>query len=459
MQSMIRPEESVLQELPREIVKRGERAGASDVMGQVEVEKRRMVRFSNNSVTVVKTWDVVSPVIYLGFGTRSIASRLGDTSTATIDRTMGQMLPAVKALPASVESHLAKGPFQYKQISGLYDSKIPPLEGELVDYVESAINASLEAGAKRVSGVLSSYHWRKALSTSTGVEGSSEQTMIELSMRSFAEEDDASGQGISVSTTLKDFDPSKAGEESGTFAKTSLKPEQGEEGKYNVVFGPSIFANLINSVAFSTSAFAVEAGFSFLGDKLGQKVASEQLTLVDDRLRANGPGAVAFDDEGFPSQTHGLIEKGTFKMLVHDSRTAARFKASPTGNAVWDSDFGQIVPIPTCLVAESGGMTREELFEMAGDGLYITNNWYTRFQNYSTGDFSTIPRDAMFRIENGRLGRPVKGLRVSDNLLRMLKAVRGVSRERKWVRWWEVSIPTYLGHFLVNQVGITRSTG
>ncbi len=457
MQSAVQTTQSILQDLPREIVKHGLKAGAVDVMGQVEVEKRRMVRFSNNSVTVVKTWDVVSPVIYLGFGTRSIASRLSDTSTTTIDKTISQMLSAVKALPETVESHLAKGPFQYKRISGLFDSKIPHLEGELTDHVDSAINASLGTGAKRVSGVVSSYHWRKAVSTSTGVDASSEQTLIESSLRSFAE-DDASGQGISVSTSLKDFEPAKAGKESGMFAKMSLKPEQGKEGKCNVVFAPSIFANLINSVGFSASAFAVEAGFSFLGDKLGQKVASEQLTLTDDRLRADGPGSMAFDDEGHPSQVNPLIEKGVFKMFVHDSRTAAKFKSSPTGNAVWDTDFGQIVPFPTSLIIEPGNVAREELFEMAGDGLYITNNWYTRFQNYRTGDFSTIPRDAMFRIENGKLGAPVKGLRVSDNLLRILQSIRGVSRDRKWVRWWEVSIPTYLGHFLVDQVGITKST-
>ncbi len=457
MQSVVQETQSILKDLPRQIVQRGIKAGSSDVVGQVEVEKRRMIRFSNNSVTVVKTWDVVSPVVYLGFGTRSIASRLGDTSSSTIDQTIARMLPAVKALPETVESHIPKGPFQYSSVPGLHDSKIPQLEGELTDYVEAAINASLEEGAKRVSGVLSSYHTRKSLMTSTGVETSTELTLIEISLRSFAE-DDASGQGISVSTTLRDFDPPGAGRESGSFARMSLHPEQGKDGKYNVVFGPSIFANLINSVAFAASAYAVDAGFSFLVDKQGEKVASEQLTLTDDRLRANAPGAIAFDDEGHPAKTRCLIGKGSFTSYAHDSRTAAKYKAQSTGNATWASDIGQIVPIPTCLVLEPGDMSREELFEEAGDGLYVTNNWYTRFQNYRNGDFSTIPRDAMFQIENGKLGPPVKSLRVSDNILRILRSVKAVSRERKWMRWWEVDIPTYLGHFLVEQVGITKST-
>ncbi len=457
MQSMVQTAQSILKELPGEIVQRGMKAGASDVVGQVEVEKRRMVRFSNNSITVTNTWDVVSPVIYLGFGTRSIASRLSDASTQAVDQTIAQMLPAVRALPETVESHIPKGPFQFKGIPGLYDSRIPALEGELTDIVESAVNASLKEGAKRVSGVVSSTHSRRALKTSTGVETSTEQTFIEISLRSFAE-DDASGQEVSVSTTLGEFEAVKAGRESGSLAKQSLHPQQGREGKCNVVFGPSIFANLINTAGFSASAYAMDAGYSYFVDKLGQRVASEQLTLTDDRLRPNGPGSVHFDDEGHPAQTSTIIEKGTLKTISQDSRTAAKFKSHSTGNAVYASDIGQIVPIATCLVLEPGRMSMEEVFEEAGEGLYITNNWYTRFQNYRQGDFSTIPRDAMFEIRNGKLGPPVKGLRVSDNMIRILQSVRAVSKERKWMRWWEVDIPTYLGHFLVDQVGITKST-
>src|SRR5262249_44628604 len=152
---------------------------------------------------------------YLGFGNRSIASRIGDTSSATLDKTIAEMLPAVNALPETIESHIPKGPFSYKQVAGLYDSKIPGLEGELTDKVEAAINASLKEGSKRVSGVLSSYHTKKMLKTSAGANASTEQTLIEISLRSFVE-DDASGQGISVSTTLHEFDPAGAGVESGS---------------------------------------------------------------------------------------------------------------------------------------------------------------------------------------------------------------------------------------------------
>jgi PmbA protein len=450
--------QATIEDLPKQIVERGLRSGATDVIGQVEHERRRMVRFSNNSITVVKTWDVINPMLYLGFGRRSIASRLGDTSIGTIDETIAQMVPAAMALPETdFESHLPKGPFQYKQVEGLYDPSIPRLETELIDAVDTAINAALSEGAKRVSGVVSSYEWNKVVRTSAGAEASWKSTMIEIVVRSFAA-DDASGQGVSVATRNADFDPDSAGREAGQMAKAALNPERGKDGKFNVVFGPSIFANLLNRVAFAVSAYAVDSGLSFFADKLGQQVASEQLTIVDDRLRSTSPGASPFDDEGYPSQTSSLIEKGRLRAFVHDSRTAAKFKKEPTGNAIWISEAGQIIPMPTCVVAEAGDKSLEELFEEAGNGLYVTNNWYTRFQNFRTGDFSTIPRDAMFQIENGKLARPVTGLRISDNILRLLSSVRTASKERKWLRWWEVDIPTYLGEFLVENVGITKST-
>ncbi len=59
----------------------------------------------------------------------------------------------------------------------------------------------------------------------------------------------------------------------------------------------------------------------------------------------------------------------------------------------------------------------------------------------------------MFLIENGRLGRAVKGLRVSNNIIQMLQSIRGISKDQKWIRWWEASIPTFQGHFLIDQVG------
>jgi PmbA protein len=63
----------------------------------------------------------------------------------------------------------------------------------------------------------------------------------------------------------------------------------------------------------------------------------------------------------------------------------------------------------------------------------------------------------MFLIENGRFARPVKELRISDNLLRMLSSVKEVGKERSWIRWWEVDVPTLCPAALVSKVKFTKS--
>jgi len=52
----------------------------------------------------------------------------------------------------------------------------------------------------------------------------------------------------------------------------------------------------------------------------------------------------------------------------------------------------------------------------------------------------------------------VKGLRISDNMPRIMQSITALSKERKWIRWWEVPIPVYLPHMIVEGVGITRAT-
>ncbi len=90
-------------------------------------------------------------------------------------------------------------------------------------------------------------------------------------------------------------------------------------------------------------------------------------------------------------------------------------------------------------------------------GLIVTNVWYTRFQNYESGDFSTIPRDGMFLVENGKVTGAVKELRISDNLIRILQNVVARGSEQESVYGWEVDVPTITPPVLVKDVRLTKS--
>ena len=440
------------------IVSTAQKLGVKSVAASFTRSRDQMVRFSNNSITVINTWQVEVPTIYLVSDGKRAACRLEEQNVREIDVVVKELVDSMKVTPrGDVDFDLPKGPFRYGEIEGIYNKKLAEADTELIDAAEAAIDSARKEGADRVSGVVISSCWEHYVLTSAGSEGSGRGTGIEITVRAFSA-DDATGQGVSIATDLNGFDAKEAGRTAGSIAKMARNAVPGNPGKQKVIFGPSIFADLIDRVADSTSAYSVDLGFSFFLDSLRKKVASEKFSLSDVGNLPYGVGSIPVDDEGYPTGKTHLISKGTLQNYLHSSYTATKYSAQLTGNAQFDAGLAGMVPGPRNLIVEPGESTLKDLVDKAHTGIYITNNWYTRFQNYQTGDFSTICRDAAFEIKNGELDRPVKGLRVSDNMIRILQYILELSKDRHWIRWWEVPVPTLVPYALVNDVGITTAS-
>jgi PmbA protein len=435
-------------EIPARIVQRTLEMGADDVICTLDISDMKQIRFANNSITASKSWSQMVAGIFLVKNQRVVATDVSDLSM--IDDTLKDLLKMAEAMEESQSYQgIAEGKFDYK--INQPDKRIPKLMGELFEYVGSTIDSALNAGAKRVAGVLYTSHGEVFQTSSRGSIGNYQSADIEISVRAMTD-NEGSGHSVQSVTNLDDFKPELAGEEAGTFAVQSRNPSIGSEGKFDVLFSPMPFANLLERVASSCSAAAVDVGFSFLKDKVGEKVASTEVNLVDDGTQPDTVNAPPFDQEGAPTGKTTLIENGTLKRYLHNTSTAKRFGVKTTGNA------GLIFPQAWTIYLRPGDMNKEELISQIKDGLYITNVWYTRFQNYQTGDFSTIPRDAIFRIKNGQIAGSVKDIRISENMLELMKKVKTTGNDPKQIHWWEVGTPVFTPHVLVEGVNITKST-
>jgi len=432
------------------ILKKAKEMGFGDVVVVSKESGRRQVRFANNEITVAKFWHEKKAELFVEMDKRIAGTTITDMSEQNIEETLKTLHATLKNMePKKDYFGIAEGPFEYRAIPETFDKRIVELD-EPNEYVERAINKALEEGAKRVAGVLYTDHDRFYLSTSNGVEAMDEGTGIEISVRAFIG-DLESGHGTSSVRVLDKFDPESAGAKAGQIASMAKRPEQGPEGKFDVIFDPIAFANLLTYVGFMSSAYAAEVGFSFFINKLNQKVASEHVTLRDMGNMPNGYGTRKFDDEGVPTGQTSIVERGIFKSFLLNTSMARKYGTRTTGNA------GLLQPHPWNIILEPGEHKKEELFSEVKRGIYITNVWYTRFQNYVTGDFSTIPRDGIFLLENGEM-KPIRNIRVSDNMLRVLSGIEALSNELHHVHWWEVFIPVSTPYVLVKDVGITRAT-
>ncbi len=428
------------------------RLGAEDTVALITNIKERMIRFANNSVTVVNQVEEAEIMVYLAKDKRRAIAATSNLDPSNIKRFVSDLFASLKGLSESEYVPLPDKEQKYSPSPLGFDRKLDQAGSELPELAHTAIAASLKAGGKRSAGVIQVSTVSQAILTSAGTVGSDTRTSITLNIRSFAA-NDASGHGLSCSSNLSGFDPERAGERAGNDAKKMVAASEPEPGSYQVLLSPTVASNIIETVAASASAFAVDAGTSYLTDKLGKKVASESLDLTDHGVTKGGFGGRSFDDEGMPTKSTKIISGGVLKSYLHNLTTAKKWRTSTTGSA------GLVTPHPWNLEVGAGDSSYDEMVNEMKKGIILTSNWYTRFKNYRTGEFSTVPRDGAYLVEGGKVVRPLKGMRAGDDLQRIFSSVEMLSKKREWIEWWEVDTPTLCPWILADGVNITRAYG
>lgn len=422
--------------------------GTDHVVVHAVSEQSTQLKFSNNRMSVLQSWDTVDIGVFIALKKKIASTSIKDFEPKKIDQAIDELLRFTQKIPPNHEfMGIAKGPCSYPKIDHLYDSKSKDMSP--VDFVEASINKALEMGAKRCAGLGEIEYIHHYVTTSGGIETEEQMSSFNLSLRALLDKY-ATGHSTFTSRTWNGFDYLSAAEEAGRIARDSKNPTAGKAGQFDVIFSPLAFAPLLDQIGGSASIFSVESGLSFFTDVMNKTVAPSFVTIYDDATFPGGIGSGMFDAEGHPSQRTPIIEKGVFKNYLHNTSTATRYKTKTTGNA------GMISPDPRNIRLVEGKEKKENLFSQVKNGLWITNTWYTRFQNHSTGEFSTIPRDGIFWIKNGKIEKPVKEIRISETMGAILKNIAGLARDAKNIISWEAEVPSRLPYVLVKNVNITK---
>ncbi|MBH59550.1 MAG: hypothetical protein CMO19_03920 [Thaumarchaeota archaeon] len=410
-----------------------------------------LIRFSNNSVNVFDVIENISIEIYIGKDKKRASGVLYNLDENSILSYIDSLFQYCIDSPINNDyTALPSGPFNYgqNQFENRFDSDN---HESIIDHVENSINQGLKSGASRVCGSFTSTISEIILKTSTGIETHDKSITNLLNVRAFTESK-SSGHGLSCSSSIRDIDSSSAGTDAGEYAKSSINPKQCEPGKYDILFTPTVAADIFQFVGHAASADSVDSGDSFLTNKLNHRVSSDSLSISDHGNPENGIYNRRFDDEGIPTQSTKIIENGILKNYLHNVTTAKKYEVDSTGNA------GIMAPWCWNLEVSSGSITFEEQLSSIENGLLITNNWYTRFQNPAAGSYSTVPRDACFIINNGKITNAIQGIRISDDIPRQLSNIDSLSNSRKWISWWEVETPVLSPSIVIKDVPVTRST-
>jgi predicted Zn-dependent protease len=211
---------------------------------------------------------------------------------------------------------------------------------------------------------------------------------------------------------------------------TPDEPAELAPGEYPVVLDADAVGGLLEMLGWLAFNGLLHAeGRGALDGRLGTRVAASSINLSDSpRYPRTWPRA--FDFEGVPKAPLPLIQDGVAHSVVHDSRSAARAGggARSTGHALAPGGHPQ-GPAPTNLVLIGGGAA--DVAELAAPierGIYVTRLWYLNVVHPKQTLLTGTTRDGTFLIEDGRIARPLRDVRFTDSVLRILEATEALSR-------------------------------
>ncbi|RJS81256.1 TldD/PmbA family protein [Candidatus Bathyarchaeota archaeon] len=432
-----------LREAGKTLLKIAEKKGLDEAEAYLVSNKVLTVRLVNNSVFEAKG------VHDIGVGLRVIkGNMLGFSSTADFSKKSLEKLVEAAASTAKAR----KLPFKYSfpkprkipKVAGVYDKKLAELPSEkAVDLAYQMVDASLSHSKKIKdnAGVLNVVSYETLLLNTHGVSAKNSGTFFEASLSATAKsgKNVSEGSDATAGRRLKELKPKEVGEKAAEMAVSGLKSKKLKEDTYTVILDYEPASGVLGYVSMLVSPMIAKLYFPLLLDKMGKKIASQQITLIDDPLMPNGVGSAPVDDEGTPSKKKIIINKGVLKAFVYDSFYGAIEKKKTTGNAVRASfavgvsSFpgknynGEPIPVPRNPYFKPGKWKREEILEETKQGLLVRRFHYTRLTNPTRGDFTSVLRMGLYAVKNGEVVGALKKSRLIDNLLNMLQNVDAVS--------------------------------
>ncbi len=379
-----------------------------------------------------------------GVGLRTISGRrLGFAFTSVLsDGALSDLVES--AISGSTESsedeHLKlPGPQQgpAEEDLGLFDASFGTRPEE--DLIRAAVEIeeaalSFDPRVKRVRKASCSESLGAGrLVNSNGVDITHAATYYSGSVTAVAEAGGEAQMGWEMGTGHKgtDVDGRSIGSKAAENAVKRLGARTIKTTRCGAIIENIVACELLEALAGSFLGDSVLKGKSMLAGRKGKKVASGALNILDDGALSGGWATSAFDAEGTSSRKTALVLEGVCRGYLYDTYWAGRAGTASTGNAVrggYKSTPGIGI---TNLYIEKGERGFETLLKELGSGLFITELLGVHTINAVSGDFSLGA--AGFRVENGEITSPVRGMAISGNLLGLFSSVAECASDLRFI--------------------------
>jgi PmbA protein len=424
-----------LKELAQDIVRQAVAGGASAAECVIREGDEFSTLVRLGQVETLKESGSKSVGVRVFNGRRAASTYSSDFSRAGLDRMVKSALELSKITSEDPFAGIPEAG-QLGSLSGdldLYSADVYSLPGEeRISYARRAEKAALESDPRiknSEGGSFDAATGHKIMANSHGFVGEYRRSYCSISAVPIAQTDDGGMQRdywFSVSRNLRQLEsPEQVGRIAAQRTLRRLGGRKVKTARVPVVFDPLVANSILGHIFEGVEGDSVYRGASFLAGKLGQKIAADQVTVIDDGTIKGGFGTSPFDGEGVPTRRTLVIENGVLKSYLLNTYTAKKLGLQTTANAsrglAGTPGIG-----PGNYFLQPGTKTPQQIISEIKEGLYVTE-FLGHGANLVTGDYSRGASGLW--ISGGELTYPVEEITVAGNLKEMFFNISEIAND------------------------------
>jgi len=418
-----------------------------------DVVRRAMQRGATAAECVIRDGTEFSTVVRLGevetlkesgskalgirvfVGQRAANTWTSDLSQQSLQRMIDSALELAKV---TTEDPFASIPeaAQLGSIDGdldLYYDDVNSLSTtDRIDYARRAERAALDFDPRISNSEGGSFDvatGRKVLANSHGFLGEFQRSYCSVSAVPIARDEQGKMQRdywYSVSRTMGKLESAESvGQTAAKRTLQRLGARKVKTARVPIIFDPQVARSLLGHIFEAANGESIYRNASFLTGKLGEQIAGENVTVIDDGTIPGGFGSSPFDMEGVPTRRTVVVENGVLKSYLLNTYAAKKLGLATTGNASRGLAGNPGIGSGNFFL-KPGAKTPRQIIADVKDGLYVTE--FLGFGvNLVTGDFSRGAGGLW--IVNGELTYPVEEITVAGNLKEMLRNISEIGND------------------------------
>ncbi|HEX6466769.1 MAG TPA: metallopeptidase TldD-related protein [Terriglobales bacterium] len=427
-----------LKEIAVDLVQRALKAGATaaEAVGREGSEFSSLVRLGEVETLKESGAKALGLRVFLGQRAASVSS--SDFSLPEIER---MVAAAVELARVTSEDPYAGLPDSslLGSIPGdldlYYDDVYSLSTADRIDYARRAEAAAMNCDPRIKNsdgGSFDAATGRKVLANSLGFVGEYRRSYCSVAAMPIAQTEDGSMQRdawYSVARSLGRLEsPEQVGQEAARRTLRRLGARRVPTQRVPIVFDSTVSRSLIDHIFEAANGDVIYRHASYLTGKLGEKIAGENITIIDDGTIPGGFGTSPFDGEGVPTRRTVVVERGVLKNYLLNSYTAKKLGMQTTGNAARGLAGNPGIGSGNFFL-EKGSKTPQEIIREVKNGFYLTE--FLGFGvNLVTGDYSRGASGIW--IENGELTYPVEEITVAGSLKEMFMNIVDIGNDLEW---------------------------